>query len=165
MLLLKLTLPVVLFCLLLKGTNLLSYTIIKKKVLKSRVWDLNICCGGTDGGGVNADIIKYRDLPNFILTKDIYNLPFADKQFKHILTSHTVEHIDDPEAFIKELNRVGENITILVPPLWDLSAALNFLEHKWLFLTFKTKVDVLPRYVRLPLANWYQSNFGQRIKS
>ncbi|MBN2862527.1 MAG: methyltransferase domain-containing protein [Bacteroidales bacterium] len=162
---LKIISIIVLIFLFLKGTNFLSYTLIKKSVVKSRIWDLNICCGFTDGGGINADIQKYGEMPNFLLTKDIYKLPFSDNQFTHVLTSHTVEHIEDPRAFIDELHRVGENVTILVPPLWDLSAAFNFLEHKWLFLTFRTKVDRLPRYIRLPLANWYQKKYGQRIKA
>jgi ubiquinone/menaquinone biosynthesis C-methylase UbiE len=150
---------------LLKGANVISYTLIKNSVLKSRIWNLNICSGDTDGRGINADIKKYTELPNFVLTQDIYNLPFTDKQFKNVLTSHTVEHIDDPQGFIDELHRVGENVTILIPPLWDLTAAFNFLEHKWLFLTFRTKVDKLPKHIRLPFASWYQKKFGQRIKA
>lgn len=165
MLVLKLISAAVLIGIVLKGTNVISYTIIKKSVLKSRVWDLNICCGGTDGGGINADITKYKNLPNFVLTKDIYNLPFKDKQFEHVLTSHTIEHIDDPRGFMEELNRVGENVTILLPPIWDLTAAFNFLEHKWLFLTLRTKVSSLPRHFHLPLSGWYQKKYGQRIKS
>lgn len=165
MLVIKLVIVAVLIYVLLKGTNVLSYTIIKKSVIKSRRWDLNICCGGTDGGGINADIERHADLPNFILTEDIYNLPFKDKQFKHILTSHTIEHIDDPQGFMDELNRVGENVTILLPPLWDITAAFNFLEHKWLFITLRTKVSKLPRHVKLPLSGWYQKKYGQRIKA
>ncbi|MBN2558332.1 MAG: methyltransferase domain-containing protein [Clostridia bacterium] len=166
MIVIKLTAAAILVFIILKGTNVLSYTIIKKSVLKSRVWDLNICCGGTDGGGVNCDIEMHSDgLPNFMLTEDIYNLPFEDKQFVNVLTSHTVEHIDDPQAFIDELQRVGENVTILIPPLWDLTAAFNFLEHKWLFLTFRTKVSKLPRHIRLPLSDWCHKKYGQRIKA
>ncbi len=165
MLAIKLILAIALIYIILKGTNVLSYTIIKKSIIKSRKWDLNICCGGTDGGGINSDITKYTDLSNFIPVQDIYDLPFEDKQFKHVLTSHTVEHIDDPQAFIDELNRVGENVTVLIPPLWDITAALNFLEHKWIFLTFRTKVSKLPRHIRLPLSDWYHKKYGQRIKA
>lgn len=165
MLILKLTVVAVLIFIVLKGTNVLSYTIIKKSVLKSRVLDLNICSGSSDGGGINADIVKHADLPNYVHIDGIYNLPFEDKQFKHVLSSHTIEHIEDPEAFMKELNRVGDNVTILLPPVWDLTAAFNFLEHKQLFLTFRTRHGKLPKYVRLPLARWYHSKYGQKIKS
>jgi len=145
--------------------NWLSYTFSKNKVLRRRIWDLNICCGKTDGGGYNADIVKHADVNNFILIKDIYRLPFKDKQFPFVLCSHTLEHIDDPAAFHRELNRVGQNVTYLLPPIWDISAALNFIEHRWLFLSFFTEHQRLPKYIRLPFARSYQKYFGQRIKA
>ena len=36
------------------------------------------------------------------------NLPFRDKSFDFIIASHVLEHSKDPEAFIKELMRVGK---------------------------------------------------------
>ena len=86
--------------------HLFSYKILKNKILKSRKWDLNICCGKTNGGGINADIKKHKNLPNFILIKNIYKLPFKNKQFNYVLCSHTIEHVDDPIQFYKELKRV-----------------------------------------------------------
>ena len=155
----------ILIIVILKLTNVLSYTLIKNSIMKSRKWDLNICCGSTDGGGINADIIKHKDVSNFTLVDDIYNLPFEDRQFENIICSHTVEHIDDPDMFYSELKRIGRHITILIPPLWDLSAVFNFLEHKWIFLSFKTKVYSLPNHVKLPFSRWYQEKFNQRIKA
>jgi len=148
-----------------KFTNVLSYTIIKNKILKSRKWDLNICCGKTDGGGINADIIKHKEVEKFLLLESVYNIPFEDDSLDYVISSHTVEHIDDPQAFYVELKRIGGNITILVPPLWDITAAFNFLEHKWVFLTFKTRHTELPKFVKLPLSGWYQRKFGQKIKA
>lgn len=149
----------------LKLTNVLSYTVIKNSIIKSKDWDLNICCGSTDGGGINADIIQHSDVENFILIKSIYDLPFEDNQFNNVICSHTLEHVDNPQQFYSELKRVSNELTILIPPLWDVSAALNFLEHKWIFLTFKSKHNSLPRFIKLPLSGWYQKRFGQRIKA
>lgn len=146
-------------------TNKLSYRLLKHRVLQRQKWDLNICCGKTDGGGINADIFEHDSVPNFVLTEDIYDLPFEDKQFKSVLCSHTIEHVDDPRRFFDELHRIGENVTLLIPPLWDVSAVLNALEHKWIFLSFKKEHDELPRYVRLPLSDTLHKHFGQRIKS
>jgi len=151
--------------LILKATNVLSYSIIKNNILKSKKWDLNICCGRTDGGGINADIVQRHDIENFQLVNSIYKLPYEDKQFDQVLCSHTIEHVDNPELFLSELNRVGKRVTILIPPLWDLSAAFNFLEHKWIFLSFKTKCTSLPKYIKLPGSRWYQDKFGQKIKA
>jgi len=146
-------------------TNYISYGLMKKKVLESQTWDLNICCGKTDGGGVNADIVQHSSVPNFCLIHDIYNLPFEDKQFETVLCSHTIEHVDDPNNFYKELIRVGEKIKIVVPPIWDISAAFNIFEHKWLFLSCKKEHNFLPAFIKLPFANTIQKRFGQRIKA
>lgn len=147
------------------AANLLSYRLIKNRVLRRRKWDLNICCGRTDGGGVNADIRRYTDLPNFVLVENVEKLPFRDGQFTHVLSSHTIEHVESPAAFYRELCRVGESVTLVLPPLWDLSAAFNILEHRHLFLTLRKVHTVPPRYVRLPGAAWIQRHLGQRIKA
>ncbi len=146
--------------------NWISYQYLKRRVLRRRHWDLNICCGNTDGGGLNADIKSHNGVPNFCRIDDIYHLPFADQEFAHVLCSHTIEHVERPAEFYRELQRVGQRVTLKIPPLWDISAALNVLEHKWLFLTFRTEHDQLPRYMRLPLARLVQKIIGgQRIKA
>lgn len=158
---------VILICVLvaiLKGLNYISYGYIKRKVLHERVWDLNICCGKSDGRGINADIIRHDEVPNFELIQNIYSLPYADKQFKSTLCSHTMEHVEDPVSFFNELKRVSENVTILVPPLWDIGAVLNVLEHKWVFLSLKTRHSTLPKHVRLPLSAFVHAHFGQKFR-
>jgi hypothetical protein len=147
----------------LKLLNWLSYSHIKNKILNSHKWDLNICAGKTDGGGINADIIQHSEVKNFHLIKDIYSLPYKDGQFNTVLCSHTLEHVEDPQNFFSELQRVGKHVTILLPPLWDISAVLNVLEHRWVFFTLRTKHYTLPPHMRLPLARWVQSTFGQRL--
>lgn len=153
-----------LYCLL-KLTNYISYRVIKNYHGKKRQWDLNICCGKTNFGKVNADIICHKEVPNFVLIKDIYNLPFRDGQFEMVFCSHTIEHVDDPEKFRKELERVGNEVIYLLPPLWDLSAAFNFIEHKWVFFTLNSYHSSLPKYKKLPLSSTYQKLFGDKIKA
>ncbi len=145
--------------------NRVSYSLMKRSILKRRKWPLNICCGKTDGGGINVDIVKHAELPNLRIVESIYNLPFEDGQFEHTLCSHTVEHIEDPARFDKELRRVSRHVLYIVPPLWDLAAAFNFVEHRWLFLTMRKEHLNLPKHIRLPFANVYQSFFGQKIKA
>jgi hypothetical protein len=142
--------------------HIVSYYWLKRRILRTREWGLNICCGTTDGGGVNADIVAHVPLPKFVEV-DVYRLPFGDRQFKRVLCSHTIEHVEDPQEFYNELQRVGEEVTLVLPPLWDVTAALNVLEHRWVFLTFKKRHSKLPRYVRLPMAGWIQDVLGQRI--
>ena len=142
--------------------NYLSYRVLKRRILNREVWDLNICCGKTDGGGVNADVVQHAEVPNFIQV-DIERLPFADKQFENVLCSHTIEHVENPQQFFDELQRVGQKVTVVLPPLWDVSAALNILEHKWIFLTFRKEHATLPPHVPLPFAGLVQKRIGQRM--
>lgn len=146
-------------------SNSLSYSFLKKRILKRQKWGVNICCGKTDGGGINVDIVKHADIPNFVLIRDIYNLPFRDQQFDTVLCSHTIEHVENPEKFFRELKRIGKKLSIVIPPLWDITAALNVFEHKFIFLSFKKEHTKLPPFIRLPLASFIQKHFGQKIKA
>lgn len=152
----------ILIALTLITTHILSYYIIKTKILNENKWDLNICCGKTDGGGVNADIYKHEELPNFVLLNNIYNLPFKDREFKKTLCSHTMEHVDDPKAFFDELSRVSTEVTIVIPPLYDIFAAFNIFEHKHIFITLRKKHHKLPFYINFTLANIIHKIIGQR---
>lgn len=142
--------------------HFVSYELGKNRILKRQKWDLNICCGKTDGGGVNADIVQHKELPGFRQVDSIYNLPFEDGEFESVLCSHTIEHVEDPEKFYAELQRVGRSVTLVVPPLYDLGAVLNIMEHKWIFITFRKEHHKLPGFVKLPFADSYQKRFGQR---
>lgn len=144
-------------------SHVLDYKILKEKYMKEKKWDLNISCGNTCIGKINADIVK-RDVPNFVLIEDIYNMPFKNKEFNEVITSHTIEHVDNPELFFKELTRISKNVTILLPPLWDLASLFWVLEHKWLFLTLNTKhVNNLPSKIKMPY-DLVHKIIGQRIK-
>lgn len=142
--------------------HFLSYNLIKNNILNSQKWDMNICSGKTDGGGLNVDIMKHTDVNNLLIVDDIYNLPFHNKEFESVLCSHTMEHVDYPRDFFNELTRVGQELTVVIPPLYDLFAVCNFLEHKWIFLTFRKKhINKLPRYIKLPFSGWCHKKFKQ----
>lgn len=142
-----------------------SYGYLKNSIIGRQTWDLNICCGTTDGGGVNVDIVQHSELPNFVQVEDIYCLPFEDQQFDTALCSHTIEHVDYPRRFDRELRRVAKNVVYVLPPVWDLAAALNVWEHKWLFLTIRKVHYSLPRCTPLPFARRLQSRIGQRVSA
>ena len=154
------------FFALLPVLNYISYRIMGN-IIRGRLpkWDLNICCGKTDGGGINVDIVNHADVPNLVVVDDIYHLPFATRQFYNVLCSHKIEHVEDPERFFDELSRVADEVTLVVPPLWDLSAVLNVFEHRWIFLTFRKEHNSLPRYIKLPFSRKVQERLGQRIRA
>jgi SAM-dependent methyltransferase len=140
-----------------------SYSHLKNSIVRRRTWDLNICCGNTDGGGTNADIVQHKDLPNFVQVDSIYSLPFDDKQFETALCSHTAEHVDDPDQFDQELRRVARRVVYILPPIWDLAAAFNLREHRWIFLTVRKVHYRLPPRIALPFASRLQARVGQKI--
>ncbi|MEM7503504.1 MAG: methyltransferase domain-containing protein [Pseudomonadota bacterium] len=140
-----------------------SYRYLKRSIIRRQRWGLNICCGTIDGGGVNADIVQHGDLPNFVKLESIYRLPFKDKQFDTVLCSHTAEHVASPQRFDQELRRVGRSVVYVLPPIWDLAAALNIREHKWLFLSLRKVHNELPPRIPLPFARKLQARIGQKI--
>lgn len=146
--------------------NFISYRWIKNRVLFERRWDYNICCGTTDGGGINADIVRHRLVPNYQAVEDVTRLPYPDGHFARVLSSHTLEHVDDPVAMYRELRRVGQQVTVLVPPLWDIAAAFNPFEHRVIFLTLRSRHDHgLPPFVPYALGRWVQQHLGQWIRA
>jgi SAM-dependent methyltransferase len=46
---------------------------------------------------------------------DATHLPFADQSFDVVISSHLLEHVDDPDALLRELQRVGKRGYIETP--------------------------------------------------
>jgi hypothetical protein len=80
--------------------NYVSYYLGKRRILNGQKWDLNIYYGKTDGGGLNVDIVRHKELPRFKQADNIYDLPFEHDEFDTVLCSHTIEHADDPQAVL-----------------------------------------------------------------
>jgi ubiquinone/menaquinone biosynthesis C-methylase UbiE len=67
----------------------------------------------------------------FIHIKD-KKLPFSDKEFNFVIASHVLEHVDNIEYFIKELERVANCGYIEVPTrLEDNLVDVNEKAHIW----------------------------------
>lgn len=47
---------------------------------------------------------------------DIYNMPFADKYFDVVLCTEVLEHLENPDAALKEISRVARNAVLLTVP-------------------------------------------------
>ena len=59
-------------------------------------------------------------------------LPFSDKEFNFVIASHVLEHVDNIEFFIKELERVANCGYIEVPTrLEDNLVDVNEKAHVW----------------------------------
>ncbi len=51
-------------------------------------------------------IKKYPDTNHFGIAADSFTLPFSDSSFDCVIASEIIEHVVDPEKFVKELLRV-----------------------------------------------------------
>ena len=60
----------------------------------------------------------YPNEKHFGITADSFHLPFNDNSFDSIIASEIIEHVYDPEGFIKELFRVvkkGGSLIVTTP--------------------------------------------------
>ncbi len=63
------------------------------------------------GGNVTADTVTDRP---FVFS-DAYRLPFRDGAFDYLISSHMLEHLEDPAAFLSEACRVARSGCIITP--------------------------------------------------
>ena len=83
-------------------------------------------------------LIKH-DLSNFYKGKNFIKisgkkLPFKDKEFDFVITSHVIEHVEDFEFFVKELERISSRGYIELPTrLGDNLVFENSNDHIWWF--------------------------------
>ncbi len=97
---------------------------------------LDIGCGYT-ANKYSTHVADTQDFSNFYKDKKFTHikekkLPFADKEFNFIITSHVLEHVEDIEYFIKELERVANSGYIEVPTrLEDNLVDVNEKAHIW----------------------------------
>jgi SAM-dependent methyltransferase len=55
--------------------------------------------------------------------------PFQDNQFDYVICSHVIEHVDDPESFLREIFRVGNGRGYLEYPLITYEYLYDFRVH------------------------------------
>lgn len=64
--------------------------------------------------------------------------PFADKEFDDVICSHVLEHVENADEFLKEVQRVGKKGYLEYPTVY-YDFIYNFPEHR-LFLYYKDGV-------------------------
>ena len=99
---------------------------------------LDIGCGysANEYASVIADV---QDFSNFYKKKKFIKitnkqLPFKDNEFDFIIASHVIEHVEDFQYFIREIERVAKQGYIELPSrLGDNLVFENIKEHIWWF--------------------------------
>ena len=85
-------------------------------------------------------IADVQDLSNYYKERkfikiDGKKLPFKDQEFDFVIISHVIEHVEDFEFFIKELERISKQGYIELPTrLGDNLVFENKPDHIWWFI-------------------------------
>ena len=158
----------------LKRTSINS---INKKLKENSSWNvLDIGCGYTANKYANtvADIqdlsIFYKDKKFIKITNK--KLPFRDNEFDFVITSHVIEHVEDFQFFISEIERISKQGYIELPTrLGDNIVFENLNDHIWwfkyddelnLFIVSK-KNQILEPFVSVSTAKKLESIFRESL--
>ncbi len=110
---------------------------IDKLIKENSNWNiLDIGCGYT--AHENAKVIcDVQDLSHFYKNKKFVKLndkrlPFQDNEFDFVIASHVIEHVEDVDYFIKELERVSSKGYIELPTILEDNLVFeNKNDHIW----------------------------------
>ena len=97
---------------------------------------LDIGCGYS--AHKNATVIcDVQDLSNVYKNKKFIKLekktlPFNDKEFDFVIASHVIEHVEDVDFFLKELQRISSRGYIELPTILEDNLVFeNKKDHIW----------------------------------
>ena len=148
------------------------------KILKENPnWKvLDIGCGYT--ANENATVVSdVQDLSNFYKNKQFVKitekkLPFKDNEFDFVITSHVIEHVEDFQFFISEIERISKKGFIELPTkLGDNLVFENSNDHLWMFeyddnsniLLASKKQEFIEPFVSVSTAKKLEKIFRQSL--
>lgn len=98
-----------------------------------------------------------RTKGRLMVSADITQLPFPDGAFDFVICSHVLEHLDDPAAAIRELQRVAHAGYIETPsPINE--RLMRYEVHKWIVWVEGDELVFTPKAEPVPdpdLASWF----------
>ena len=121
----------------LKRTSIKNINKIIKENPKWKILDIGCGYRAHPYASVIADV---QDLSNHYEGKKFIKinekkLPFKDKEFDFVIASHVIEHVEDFEFFINELERISPKGYIELPSrLGDNLVFENKTDHIWWFV-------------------------------
>lgn len=84
--------------------------------------------GPTKWGDVNCDLAA--DGSGGVTFCNVQKLPYPDKYFGAVIASHVLEHVENPAAALSEMQRVADEVFIIVPAWWAPHTWLH-PGHRW----------------------------------
>ena len=154
-----------------------SLKLINKKLKENPNWNiLDIGCGYT--ANQNAKTVSdVQDLSNFYKNKKFVRitdkkLPFKDNEFDFVISSHVIEHVEDFQFFISEIERITTQGYIELPTrLGDNIVFENLKDHIWWFkyedesnlLLVSKKNQILEPFVSVSTAKKLETIFRESL--
>ncbi len=154
-----------------------SKKFIDKQIEQNQNWKiLDIGCGFTAHKNANV-ICDIQDLSSFYNDRKFVKLenkilPFKDKEFDFVITSHVIEHVEDVSFFIKELQRISSKGYIELPTILEDNLVFeNKNDHIWHMefddinhqLLIKKKVQYLEPLLTVSSAKKLSQYFRQSL--
>ena len=137
---------------------------------------LDIGCGyrANKYASVIADV---QDFSNYYKEKKFIKinekkLPFKDKEFDFVIASHVIEHVEDFEFFLKELERISSKGYIELPTrLGDNLVFENKSDHIWWFiyddinnlLVGSKRNQLLDPFINVSIAKLFEKVFRESL--
>jgi len=137
---------------------------------------LDIGCGyrAHKSASVIADIQDFSNFykqKNFVQIKE-KKLPFKDKEFDFVISSHVIEHVEDFEFFIRELERISSKGYIELPSRFgDNLVFENKKDHIWWFvfddvsnhLIASKKNQLIDPFITVSMAKIFEEIFRESM--
>ena len=154
-----------------------SIKTINQKLKNNPSWNtLDIGCGYTANEYAKI-VADTQDLANFYKDKKFIKitekkLPFKDNEFDFVITSHVIEHVEDFQFFIKEIERISKQGYVELPTrLGDNLVIENLKDHIWWFkyddelklLTVSKKNQILEPFINVSTAKKLESIFKESL--
>ena len=154
-----------------------SINFINQLLKENSNWNvLDIGCGYTANKYAKTvadvqDLKEFYNEKNFLRIKD-KTLPFKDNEFDFVIASHVIEHVEDFQFFIKEIERISKQGYIELPTrLADNLVFENLNDHIWWFkyddelklLIASKKNQILEPFVNVSTAKKLETVFRESL--
>jgi len=122
-----------------------SIQVVNQTLEKNRNWKIADIGCGYRANKYAETVADVQDLSLYYKNKKFIKinekkLPFKDKEFDFVIASHVIEHVEDFEFFISELERISSRGYIELPSrLGDNLVFENKNDHLWWFKFDDTK--------------------------
>ena len=158
----------------LKRTSIIHVNKVLEKNLDWKILDIGCGYRAHKNASVIADIKDFSDFykeKKFVLIQG-KNFPFKDKEFDFVIASHVIEHVDDFEFFIKELERISSKGYIELPSrLGDNLVFENKDDHIWWFcynditnsLIASKKNQLIDPFITVSTAELFEEIFRESL--